>query len=461
MTIAQLTMVDRAFLAIDSAEVAAHVAVLALFSPPPDAPPDFLRQLMIELRASDSFAPPFNFLLGRSGPVSLAPVWQVLPDDRIDLDYHLRHSALPAPGGERELGALISRLHARPLDPTKPLWECHLVEGLENGRFALYFKVHHSMMDGVKGARRLTAILSSDRADRTVRPPWSEMRPERRLPPARAAPGPLAAVRTGLGAVRALASVTAELIGEALTPTPQEVGVPFAMPPARLLNGRVGRHRRFSTQSYEFERIRAVATAARVTVNDVFLAICAGGLRRYLDELGELPAHGLLSGAPVSVRMAGDDRSNAIAFLTIKLGTDIADPLERITFINRSSTAAKEQLARLPHAASDNFGLLTQGPYVGQLLLGLAGRVRPPYHLVISNVPGPGDPRYLRGARLDELYPVSVVLHGQALNITAMSTASRFNIGFIGDRDRLPHLQRLALFTGEALTELETALGVG
>lgn len=238
--------------------------------------------------------------------------------------------------------------------------------------------------------------------------------------------------------------------------------MPFTAPPSPRLNGRVGRQRRFATQSYSFERIRAAAKAAEVTVNDVFLAICASALRRYLDELGELPDRGLLTGAPVSVRVDGDDdRSNAIAFLTIDLHTEIADPVERVKAINRSSTLAKDQIKRLPPAAANQFGLLTQGPFLAQFVTGTAGRVRPPYNIVTSNVPGPLEPRYLAGAPLDELYPVSVVAHGQTINITAMSTAGRFNIGFIGDRDRLPHLQHVAVYSGDALAELETALGIG
>lgn len=462
MTIKRMSTVDRAFLAIDSAEVAAHVAVLAQFSPPQDAPPDYLQRLVAELRAVHTFAPPFNHRLTRSGLRRAAPAWEVLPDEQVDLDYHFRHSALPKPGSERDLGVLISRLHSRPLDPTKPLWECHLIEGLERGRFALYFKVHHSMMDGVNGAQRVAMMLSPDAAEHVVRPPWSIGPPKRKRTALSGTGRSLAGrAREGATTARALGSVTVDLFREGFRPSDPAMGVPFVAPSSARLNGRIGRQRRFATQSYPFDRVRAVAKAVEVTINDVFLAICAGGLRRYLGELGELTSDGLVTGAPVSIRVEGDERSNAIAFVTVKLFTDIEDPVERIKAICRSSTLAKDQLKGLPQGAANQFGLLTQGPYLAQIMLGLAGRVRPPYNVVISNVPGPQEPRYLAGARLDELFPVSVVLHGQALNITVMSTAGRFNVGFIGDRDTLPHLQRLAVYTGEALAELEAGLGIG
>lgn len=458
----RLSVIDSAFLTLDSPEVSAHVACLAVFSRPAGAGPEFQRDLVADLKEARTFAAPFNYRLARSRLQSVAPSWEILPDDQIDLDYHFRHSALPWPGSQRELGMLVSRLHSRPLDPTRPLWECHLIEGLEDYRFALYFKVHHAMMDGVGGARRLAAMLTEDPEDLQLRPVWTIGPPSRRSD---AAPSPkvaaLTKVKQAARLTGGLARATADLVREARHSSDPAIGVPFQAPANKVLNGRVSRQRRVATQSYDFQRVRAVAKAADATLNDVFLAICSGALRRYLGEFAELPEESLVVGAPVSVRREGDERSNAIAFVTVKLFTDLTDPAERIKSINRSATLAKENLKALPADVADLYGVLTNGPFILQNMTGLAGRLKPPYNLVISNVPGPQKPQYLRGAHLDEVFPISVVLHGQALNITVFSTAGRFNVGFIGCRDLLPHMQKLAVYTGDALAELESALGIG
>ena len=159
-----LGLADRIFLLQESDQTPQHVAVVGTFSPPADAAPDYLPALVASLRAARTFAPPFNYRLRNAALKAVAPSFVELDDDQIDLDFHFRHSALPNPGGERELGALISRLHSRPLDMAKPLWEAHLIEGLEGHRFGFYFKIHHALIDGVGGARRLQQMLSTDPA---------------------------------------------------------------------------------------------------------------------------------------------------------------------------------------------------------------------------------------------------------------------------------------------------------
>lgn len=465
----RLSLTDQAFLILDSPEVSSHVGCLATFSRPPGSGPEFQRELVADLKAARTFAPPFNFRLSRSPLSKLAPAWETVADEEIDLDYHFRHSALPWPGGERELGVLVSRLHSRPLDPTKPLWECHLIEGLaapgeSDGsgtpdRFALYFKVHHALMDGVRGMRLISRMLSADPDDVELRPLWTIGR-KRRLRSVASVRAPLAGIKQSARLIRGLVGATGDIVREAVRPTDPAIGVPFKAPASALLNSRVSRQRRVATQTYEFERVRAVAKAAEATVNDVFLAVCAGALRRYLDELG-VTSEDLVTGAPVSIRRTPeDDRSNAIAFVTVKLYGGIADPVERVRAIHRSAKLAKERLFSLPDEVVDQYAILTNGPFLLQSMTGLAGRVRPPYNLVISNVPGPIEPQYLRGARLAEAYPLSMVMHGQTLNITVFSTAGRFNVGFVGCRDRLPHMQRLAVYAGEELDELEAAVGL-
>jgi WS/DGAT/MGAT family acyltransferase len=455
-------LADRLFLIADAVRTPQHIAALAIFSPPDGAPSDFVTSLGEDFRRVQTFAPPFNYRLRRPGLRAILPAWEVLPDEDVDLEFHFRRNALPRPGGERELGVLVGRLHSRALDPRRPLWECHLIEGLDGDNFAIYFKVHHALIDGVGGVTRFTQMISPDPAAREIRPLWS-IGPKRRRGGERPAAagsdgGRIARARDGAKLIYGLGKVAAGMVREARRPLDEAEATPFVVP-ASILNGRIGQQRRVATQTYEFERIRAVSRAAEITINEVFLAICAGGLRRYLAELGELPDQGLVAGTPVSVRLAGDDDTgNAFGIVVMKLATDVADPLARIAAIHRSSTLAKEKLARVSKAVVEKQAALFMGPFIAMQFAGLGGRVPSPYSVTISNVPGPLEPQYLAGARLESLAPIAILFHGVALFIAVFSTSGRFGVGFVGCRDTLPHMQRLAVYTGQALEELEAAL---
>jgi diacylglycerol O-acyltransferase len=445
---------DAAWLFAEGRNTPMHVGVLATFALPADAPPGFLRELVARWRETREFAPPFNYRL-RLLPL---PAWEELSADRIDLDYHLRHSALPAPGGERELGVLVSRLHSQRLDRTYPLWEAHLIEGLADRRFALYVKMHHSQIDGVGGVRMLRRVLSADPDRRHMPPPWQVgARGASRDPGGepRADRG-----HAGLDAVpRIVAALGSTARDSIIGPPPLQGAAPYRAP-TTIFNGRVHGPRRFATQHYELQRIRTVAAAAGTTVNDVFLAVCAGAVRRYLQELDSLPARPLTALLPVSVR-SGDDGAvgNAISFVYSSLATDVADPMARLHAIHASTQAGKARLPAVTGAAMDAYTALLMAPYLGVAIAGLGGFGPPSANLVLSNVPGPAEPLYLEGARLAEMYPVSLLFDGQALNITVVSYAGQFNIGYTGCRDSLPHMQRLAVYSGEALAELEDAAG--
>jgi diacylglycerol O-acyltransferase / wax synthase len=454
-----LKPLDAAWLLVDNKETPMHVGSLTIFSLPADAPPNFLHKLFDHLRNARSFASPYNLKLKTPWLKGLNMTWQ--EDFNIDLEYHLRYSALPSPGGERELGVLVSRLHSHPMDFSRPLWECHIIEGLENNRFALYMKMHHSLVDGVGGMRMLQRMLSDDPKARAMPPPWSVGAGGQRPRGARSGSGlPLwqqwldkakAQAETLPGVGRALAHVVTERVRQSSAAE----ALPFSGPQS-ILNRRVSGQRRFATQYYELERIKRVAKAADVTVNDVFLGLCAGALRRYLEEIQALPEKPLTAGVPVSVRPAGDEAvGNAISFIIANLNTHIADPLIRLQAIRRSTQIAKEHLQQLPKAGIDNYTMLFMAPFILQLLTGLGGKGRPMFNVTVSNVPGPDRPLYFNGARMEQMYPVSLLSHGQALNITVVSYAGQFNIGFTGCRNTLPRMQRLAVYMGEALEELE------
>ena len=448
---------DAMFLYGESNETLMHVASLLPFTAPPDAPPHMLREIIDEVHATKTLGPPWNLKLKRPRFLKHPlPAW--VEDDRLDIDYHVRRSALPSPGGERELGMLVSRLHGVPIDFTRPPWETHLIEGLKGGRFALYTKMHHALIDGFTGNRILARSFSTDPNEHTPLFFDQPRPPERpRAPAGSPWSSALESLRTQLDAASEVAGTLRELL-RGLTSGDPDLAGPLVAPHS-ILNGRIGRSRRFATQQYDLEHVKGLARAAGGTLNDVVLAMCAGALRRFLLELGALPDRPLVAMLPVSVRAKDDPGGgNAVGAILVTLATDLAAPRARLDTIIAGTRRAKERLQNLSRQAVIQLSALTMAPSGIQTLTGTLGRVRPQFNVCISNVPGPAHPLYFRGAALEAVYPVSVPIHGQALNITCQSYNGRLNFGFTGCRDSLPHMQRLAVYTGEALRELDEAL---
>ncbi len=461
----KLNPLDASWLYVESRATPMQVGNLSIFSLPEGAGPDFVQDLVERARASTTVVSPWNLKLRGGSLGRAAPKW--VEDHDIDMEYHFRHSALPQPGGERELGRLISRLHSTQLDFNRPLWEAHLIEGLEGNRVALYSKMHHSLIDGISGARLMERVYSTDPQRQDMSAPWSIGQPRgggRRGGGATTSANPFEAVLAGL---RQQGSSTAALMRGlgGLVRKGRDRNDPFTAPfqaPKSVLNGRIkGGARRFATQQYDLDRLKALARAADCTLNDIVLYLCASSIRRFLKEGNALPRKPLTAGIPVNVRPADDQGTgNAISFIMANLGTDIADPRQRLDVIKASTARAKAHLQTLPKAAMQQYTLVVMAPYILQLLSGAGGRARPVFNITISNVPGPREPLYFNGARLEAMYPVSLIAHGGALNITCLSYAGTLNFGFTGCRDTLPHMQRIAVYTGEALEELGRLLGV-
>jgi diacylglycerol O-acyltransferase / wax synthase len=445
---------ERLFLVVDAAKLPQHVAALGMFTPPPGAGPGFVDELAERFRAAQTFAAPFNHLLRSQALRRVAPSWRVLGDHEIDLDHHFRRHTLPGPGGELEFGELVSALHTERLDWRRPLWECHLIDGLDDGRFALYFKGHHALMDGVGGVQRYTQMVTPHPEETALRPLWS-------IGPSTRPAGAERQVKANpLRTVSGLLAARRDMRRNAKRPADPATAAPYAVPRTPI-NGRLSEQRRIATQTFDLARIKAVAKAAGVTVNDVFVTIVAGGLRTYLTEHGDLPAQSLTAGTPVSVRLAGDDSTgNAFSMVLVKMFTDIADPAERIKAVARSSTIAKDDIRSRPKEVAAHYGALIGGAFVVNQLTGLAGRRPPPYNVTVSCIPGPAAPFYLTGARLEGLFPLACIYHGAPFFVASCTISGSFGVGFVGCPDTVPHVQRLAVYTGGALTELETALGV-
>jgi WS/DGAT/MGAT family acyltransferase len=274
------------------------------------------------------------------------------------------------------------------------------------------------------------------------------------------APGATDEGRSRWQGLRSIGGSLARTYAETLAGTGTMLrAVPYHTPKAAF-NGRITASRRFATQHWEIDRLRAVATAAGTSINDVFLAATGGGLRAYLGELGRLPVESLTASVPVSVRAEGVDTvGNALTFLWAKLGTDVGDPATRLEMVSESMRLGKERVPEASSSVMDAYTVLLMLPVLGQAITGVGGVGPPAFNVVVSNVPGFTEQRYLEGSSLDEYYPLSLLFHGQGLNITAISNAGWFCVGYTGARDAVPHLQRIAVGSGRALEELEAAYG--
>ncbi|MBQ0762331.1 WS/DGAT/MGAT family O-acyltransferase [Marinobacter psychrophilus] len=460
----RLATLDASWLAVESDDTPMHVGNLQIFSLPDNAPSTFTGDLVESMKQAGNVEFPWGCklvwpsFLGRI----LAPAWK--HDKHIDLDYHVRHSALPKPGGERELGVLVSRLHSNPLDLSRPLWECHMIEGLEHNRFALYTKMHHCMIDGISGVRLLQRVLSKSPDERDMLPPWS-VRPEstrgKKTDSEASVPGAISqameALKLQLGLAPRLWQASNRLIRSVRHPE-DGLTAPFTGPVSKI-NHRVTGQRRFATQQYQLEDMKVMARASGSSMNDIVLYLCGTALRRFLLEQDDLPETSLTAGIPVNIRPADDEGTGTqISFMIAALATNEPDPLTRLKHIKESSCKAKEHLQKLPKKALTQYTMMLMSPYILQLMSGLGGRMRPVFNVTISNVPGPTEDLYYEGAKLEAMYPVSLITHGGALNITCLSYAGSLNFGFTGCRDTLPSMQKLAVYTGEALEELRILL---
>jgi len=447
-----LGTVDTSFLLAENRMMPMHTGGLMLFSYPEGVHEDWLHQTLSGNDDPEAVQYPFNQKLAWPLRRLGLPHWVL--DDNLDTQYHVRHSALPKPGRYREMFSLVSRLHSTRLHRDRPLWEAHIIEGVEESRFALYIKTHHSMIDGVGAMRLLRACLSADPNERDMPAPWNMPRP-RRQPSASPDPrGAVAATAGAMGGVLKFAAAVRHRDKHGMI-------APFQTP-LTILNGRVTGSRRLVAQSWSLLRIKTVAKALNATINDVVLAMSGGALRRYLIDQGALPDEPLTAMTPVSFRPADADiEGNSFSVVFASLATELGDPLDRLRAIQNSMGEAKRLLRGMNAADIPIFTTIVALPVLVPHLLRLSGRTRPTFNVTVSNVPGPQEQLYWNGAPLEGMYPLSIVTHGQALNITVTSCGDSLDFGIVACRRSVPSAQRLIDHLDEALVELERCASIG
>jgi WS/DGAT/MGAT family acyltransferase len=446
---------DSAFLIQEAREHPMHVGGLQLFHTPAGADDDYVGELYRELLNYTDVAPMFA-RRPRNPVESVGNFWWQTEAD-VDIEYHVRHSALPRPGRVRELLELVSRLHGSLLDRHRPLWEYHLIEGLNDGRFASYAKCHHALADGISLTRRVLRSCSIDPDSRGMPPMWT---PDEDSPvavaPKRRVGNPVETFRNAgrtLMGFRGMGSMLYEYGRAAIKD--QTAVLPYEAPRS-MLNRPITGSRRVAAQSWDIARVLTVAKARGITLNDMVLAMSAGALRRYLIANDALPDEPLIASVPVSMRSAGSGgEGNSITFVLCNLATHLDNPDDRLEVITSSMRATKAVMADRPGLQLAAMGVLTAiGPAVLTRIPG-SSSAPPPYNVLISNVPGPRQRLHWNGAELEAIYPISIPTENQALNITCLSYADHLEFGLVGCRLAVPKLQRLLDYLEESLQELE------
>jgi WS/DGAT/MGAT family acyltransferase len=459
----RLTSIDASFLAQEKEGSHMHVGAVMIFEGPAPSHEEFCAHIASRLHLVPRYRQKLVFPRLQMG----RPLWT--DDPAFNIDYHVRSSALPKPGSIEQLRLLTGRVFSQRLDRSKPLWEIWMIEGLEDGRFALINKTHHALVDGVSGIDLTTVLFDLDREPADV--PQSEHRWEPGPEPSDAdvvargirdlVKAPIGLAGRALGAardpVRAAGELreTAEGAGEVLWGT-------VSRAPVCPLNAPIGPHRRVVWVDARLADLKEVKNELGGTVNDVFLAIVSGALARWLRARG-VRTEGLeLRGAvPVSVRAANEqgDLGNKITIMIGRLPTHCDDPVERLRIVSESMSGLKDSKQALGAEAIARFeDFAPPNVFARSSRLHFSTRL---YNLLVTNVPGPQFPLYLLGRELEDFVPVAFLAPNQTLAIAIVSYNGAVKIGLIGDFDAMPDLDDLGAFVEESAAELLAAARSG
>jgi diacylglycerol O-acyltransferase / wax synthase len=468
MSMTHLSAIDGAFLHLESPEMPMHVGSLVLLEPPPHGNGPWYDAVRAHVASRMHLAPVFTRKLAPM-PFDLAnPVW--IPDEDIDLDYHIRYLVLPKPGTVQQIEALAARLHSSLLDRSRPLWEMYVIEGLADGRVGFYSKVHHAAVDGQAAVAMSTAIFDTTPEPRRVKPP----RPQRRRNRYQLGVAELlsAALANQIRQVVEFAKLLPPLAGAAVTALRGALaarsagaaktgpGTRFKFAPPTPFNTSITNQRAFVGVSLPLPDVKAIGKAHGASVNDMVLWLCSTALREYLIEADQLPPKSLVAGVPVSLRQEGDTSSNnQVSMSLIDLATQVKDPLKRLAAIMDGTRAMKAQMGAFGNLLPKDFPSLGS-PWLMSGLASLYGRSRLADRLrvvnvAISNVPGPPMPLYMAGAKLTGIYPTSIVTHGIALNITVQSYMGQLCFGLIACRRAVPDVRELGQHLRRAFEALQ------
>ena len=458
-----LSIVDGAFLHLESPEMPMHVGSLALFDPPAGGATDWYEAVKAHVASRMHLAPVFTRKLALM-PFDLAnPVW--IPDDDIDLDYHVRYLVLPKPGTMAQMEALCARLHSSLLDRSRPLWEFYVIEGLADGRLGFYSKVHHAAVDGQAAVAMANSVFDLTPEPRRVKPPRARRGHRYQLGVAELLGAALSnQARQVVEFVKLLPPMAGAAVGAARQALAERraggaaaAGPKLKMAPPTPFNVPITNQRAFAGVSLPLGEVKAIGKGLGGSIHDMVMWLCSTALRDYLAEGRELPPKTLVAGVPISLRAEGDtSANNQVSGTVIDLATQEKDPVKRLAQIMAGTQAMKATMGSFGNLIPTDFPSLGS-PWLLSGMASLYGRSRLASrlrvaNLTISNVPGPQVPLYLAGATMTGMFPLSIVVHGVALNITVQSYRGQLCFGLIACRRAVPDV-------GELAQALERAMG--
>lgn len=450
----KLSPQDAGFLKIESDHCPFHVAGLMILKPPPRAPRNYLRKLTGKCGRLNELWPAFAKKLG--DPRSSSDLGWVPADDYVP-QRHVFHYGLPQPGRMEDLMELVTRAHERPLDRARPLWELHIVEGLPRGRFAVYCKVHHALVDGVGAMKMLQGMFSDS--------PSGRLDFSQRLQVQRHSDHGLlervGKIRRGLfnqyKAVPELSRLMAHMGLDALKGNTDAMRLPFTAP-RTLFNTELDSRRSLVICDLPCNQVRRTARQMGGSINDVLLAVCGGALRNYLLEQKALPRSSLVAGMPVSLKSGAAGEGNKLSYIMCPFFTHESDALKRLQRIIKVTSAAKRELASISSTAAEDYYALIMAPTILLTVTGNATKVRPALNAIFSNVPGSREKLYLEGAELEALYPLSVVTDAMGLNITVVSHVNKLCFAIASCPRDQPGVEQLGVLLKASYAELREAV---
>jgi WS/DGAT/MGAT family acyltransferase len=453
----KLNFQDASFLRAEVSERPFHVAALLVFSRPKDAPANYMQKLAASLPEGVLNSSPL-FSRKLKDPHDMRnPEW--IDETTIDLNFHFRHYMLPQPGKMEDLLQLVALAHQPLLDRSRPLWEYHLIDGLPRGKFAVYVKMHHSLVDGVAGIKLVSKQLQPE--------PMSIARLRRLAAnaehgehPSHKEGGWFHQLENNVGSVMNQARALPEIASQVLHMGRNTDGglkglppLPFTAP-ACILNQEAGARRQLVALNLPLNKLREIGHSADGTVNDALLAVFGGALRTYLLSQKKLPRNSLVGAMPISVVAPGDNKGNALSMSLCPLGSNIADPQKRLQRIVKVTKNVKKSMHKMSKTGLQDMFNLIMMPVMVLSATHLAGKVRPLANMVVSNVPGPKTAQYLADSKLESIYPISLLTEAAGMNYTALSYRNQVCIGILACPDGVPELDTFGDHMQQAYEDL-------
>jgi diacylglycerol O-acyltransferase / wax synthase len=455
----KLSLLDLGFFIAETEASPKHVAGLLICKRPARAPAAFAKNIYREFLTFTEVKPPFNRVINFS--LSAMPHWE--DAQAVDLNQHIFYHKLPSGHNDRQaLYDFVARLHVPMLDRSRPLWEMHVIDGLTEGRFALYQKMHHAYADGVTMARWTAQGLATSPDDLELTPVWSQKHSGHGARRKQDSQEMMQTLWKEVGGTTlrflGIGRLAAMLLLEGVKLTKNAIALPFVSSARTPLTGQVTSGRQFTTAAVSMARVNRIRERTRSTLNHVALTCLDGALRRYLKDQGVELKRPITIQMPVNLRREGEKTAgNKIGIIQVELSPPTDDPYVRLRNIGFSLRSVRTMIDSVAPEGIESYTIITG--LIAQLaeMLKLSNTLPPMGNTLVSNVPGPKEHLYLKGALMQEMHPISTLPPSNLLNITLFSYAGQLFFGLIAT-DELPNLQRLGDYVQEAFTELEASV---